>query len=123
MITLTQLNFFLRIHICWLFYICLMQLYSFCATIFLQFKGSTPSVCWNKIYKRIRKVKISSPDCEAEVESERGFESGSDMFGFSHPEVSKLLKVCHMINAAVFFTCDYNYVMVLGYKYYIQELV
>ncbi|CAA3025371.1 histone-lysine N-methyltransferase ATX2-like [Olea europaea subsp. europaea] len=57
-----------------------------------EFKGSTPSVCWNKIYKRIRKVKISSPDCEAEVESERGFESGSDMFGFSHPEVSKLLK-------------------------------
>lgn len=76
-------------------------LYSFCVTS-LQFKGSTPSACWNKIYKRIKKVQISCPDCEAEVEPGRGFESGSDMYSFSHPEVSELIMVCHMNSEAVF---------------------
>lgn len=31
---------------------------------------------------------------EAEVESGQRLESGSDMFGFTHPEVSKMIQVC-----------------------------
>ncbi|KAL2485415.1 Histone-lysine N-methyltransferase ATX2 [Abeliophyllum distichum] len=57
-----------------------------------EFKGSTPSACWNKIYKRIRKMRTRSMDYEAEVESGQRHESGSDMFGFTHPEVSKLIQ-------------------------------
>ncbi|KAA8531168.1 hypothetical protein F0562_005918 [Nyssa sinensis] len=58
-----------------------------------QFKGSSPSACWNKIYKRIRKIQCSTPDgFSAEGGSGRIFESGSDMFGFSNPEVSKLIQ-------------------------------
>ncbi|KDP42889.1 hypothetical protein JCGZ_23831 [Jatropha curcas] len=56
-----------------------------------QIKGSTPSVCWDKIYRRIRKLQ----DCNsnsAEGAVERFYESGSDMFGFSNPEVMKLIK-------------------------------
>ncbi|KAG8369538.1 hypothetical protein BUALT_Bualt14G0023900 [Buddleja alternifolia] len=53
-----------------------------------EFKGSTPSACWNKIYKRIKEVQTSNPDYKAE----QNFESGSYMFGFSHPVVSELIK-------------------------------
>ncbi|CAA3024743.1 histone-lysine N-methyltransferase ATX2-like [Olea europaea subsp. europaea] len=55
-----------------------------------EFKGSTPSACWNKIYKRIRKMRTRS--LEAEVVSGQRLESGSDMFGFTHPEVSKMIQ-------------------------------
>ncbi|KAL3829250.1 hypothetical protein ACJIZ3_018052 [Penstemon smallii] len=53
-----------------------------------EFKGSTPSACWSKIYKRIRTVRINNRDFKAE----ESFESGSYMFGFAHPKVSELIK-------------------------------
>lgn len=56
-----------------------------------QFKGSTPSACWNKIYKRIRKLQNSSDGSHTEEKLE-GSRSGSDMFGFSIPEVAKLIQ-------------------------------
>uniref|UniRef100_A0A1J3GP59 Histone-lysine N-methyltransferase ATX2 n=1 Tax=Noccaea caerulescens TaxID=107243 RepID=A0A1J3GP59_NOCCA len=55
-----------------------------------QFKGDTPSACWKKIYSRIRKIQSASdsPDMLG-----KGLdESGTDMFGFSNPEVDKLLQ-------------------------------
>ncbi|XAR58191.1 Histone-lysine N-methyltransferase [Bertholletia excelsa] len=57
-----------------------------------QFKGSTPSACWNKIYKRIRKAKYKSDGFIAEGDMERTFEPGSKMFGFSNPEVLRLIQ-------------------------------
>ncbi|MCD7457429.1 Mn(2+) transporter atx2 [Datura stramonium] len=61
--------------------------------LFLQFKGSTPSACWNKVYKRMRKTQVDNFDESISGrESERTFGSGSHMFGFSHPEISKLIK-------------------------------
>ncbi|CAN4090750.1 unnamed protein product [Withania somnifera] len=57
-----------------------------------QFKGSTPSACWNKVYKRMRKAQIDSFDESITGrESERTFGSGSHMFGFSHPEILKII--------------------------------
>lgn len=58
-------------------------------TIFRQFKGLTPSACWNKIYNRTRKVH-SSTDSPNVLGDER---NGSDMFGLSNPEVIKLVQV------------------------------
>lgn len=55
-----------------------------------QYIGSTPSACWSKIYKKMRK--IQSDGLKAEARSERVFESGVDMFGFSYPEISKLIE-------------------------------
>ncbi|CAN4120946.1 unnamed protein product [Withania somnifera] len=58
-----------------------------------QFKGSTPSACWNKVYKRMRKAQVDSFDESITGrESERTFGSGSHMFGFSHPEILKIIK-------------------------------
>ncbi|XP_060181088.1 histone-lysine N-methyltransferase ATX2-like [Lycium barbarum] len=58
-----------------------------------QFKGSTPSACWNKVYKRMRKTQVDNFDESVSGgESERTFGSGSHMFGFSHPEILKLIK-------------------------------
>lgn len=58
-----------------------------------QFKGSSPSACWNKVYKRMRKIQVDNFDESiSSRESERTFGSGSHMFGFSHPEISKLIK-------------------------------
>ncbi|KAI9194260.1 hypothetical protein LWI28_004545 [Acer negundo] len=58
-----------------------------------QFEGSTPSACWNKIFKKIRKRHHNSSDgFSAEGGLERSYGSGSDMFGFSNPEVVKLLQ-------------------------------
>ncbi|XP_038884706.1 histone-lysine N-methyltransferase ATX2-like [Benincasa hispida] len=56
-----------------------------------QFKGSSPSACWNKIYKRMRKVQHIS-DAAAESKGEFVYKSGSDMFGFSNPDVKKLIQ-------------------------------
>ncbi|KAF8108700.1 hypothetical protein N665_0104s0026 [Sinapis alba] len=53
-----------------------------------QFKGLTPSACWNKIYNRTRKVH-SATDGPNVLEDEL---NGSDMFGLSNPEVIKLLQ-------------------------------
>jgi hypothetical protein len=61
----------------------------------VQFKGSTPSDCWDKIYKRIRKIQTSGSDCSGAEGGERIYKSGSDMFGFSNPEVVKLIQVYH----------------------------
>lgn len=62
--------------------------------LFGQFEGSTPSACWNKIFKKIRKTHHNSSDgFSAEGGLERSYGSGSDMFGFSNPEVMKLLQV------------------------------
>ncbi|OVA05105.1 PWWP domain [Macleaya cordata] len=58
-----------------------------------QFKGSTPSACWNKIYKGLRK---SQDDLSNGLNAEGGVmgieESGSHMFGFSNAKVKKLIK-------------------------------
>lgn len=76
-----------------------MQLYLifnllFFFLFFSQFKGSTPSACWNKIYKRIRNIQNSAPDgSNAEGRSEAVFKSGSEMFGFTNTEVMKLIQV------------------------------
>ncbi|XP_047981760.1 histone-lysine N-methyltransferase ATX2-like isoform X2 [Salvia hispanica] len=53
-----------------------------------EFNGPTPSACWNKIYKKIRIMQIRNKDCKADQK----FSSGSYMFGFSHPKVSRLIK-------------------------------
>ncbi|XP_042065047.1 histone-lysine N-methyltransferase ATX2-like [Salvia splendens] len=53
-----------------------------------EFNGPTPSACWNKIYKKIRIMQIRNKDCKADQK----LSSGSYMFGFSHPKVSRLIK-------------------------------
>lgn len=65
--------------------------------LFFQFSGPTPSACWSKIYKKMRK--IQSDGLKAEARSERVFESGVDMFGFSYPEISKLIEVSKFITS------------------------
>ncbi|KAJ8774382.1 hypothetical protein K2173_011631 [Erythroxylum novogranatense] len=58
-----------------------------------QIKGSTPSGCWNKIYKRMKKLQNgTSNSINAENGVESIYESGSGMFGFSNPQVIKLIK-------------------------------
>lgn len=58
-------------------------------TFFWQFKGLTPSACWNKVYNRTRKVQ-SATDSPNVLGDEL---NGSDMFGLSNPEVIKLVQV------------------------------
>ncbi|KAL0897204.1 hypothetical protein Bca101_081165 [Brassica carinata] len=53
-----------------------------------QFKGPTPSACWNKIYNRTRKVQ-NATDSPNVLGDEL---NGSDMFGLSNPEVIKLVQ-------------------------------
>lgn len=55
-----------------------------------QFKGDTPSACWNKIYTRIKKIQSASDS--PDMLGEGLHESGTDMFGFSNPEVDKLVQ-------------------------------
>lgn len=58
-----------------------------------QFKGSTPTACWNKIYRRIRRIGgLGSDGCTTGDGLEKLHSSGSHMFGFSIPEVSKIIK-------------------------------
>ncbi|KAJ6956317.1 histone-lysine N-methyltransferase ATX2-like [Populus alba x Populus x berolinensis] len=58
-----------------------------------EINGSTPDACWDKIYRKIRKMQDgNSNGFGAESVGERKLKSGSDMFGFSNPEVIKLLK-------------------------------
>lgn len=66
--------------------------------VWLQFNGNTPSACWSEVYKRIKKMEEdASGGTVSEGVVEKGYESGSDMFGFSNPEVVKLIKVCYLI--------------------------
>ncbi|CAM8918089.1 unnamed protein product [Rhodiola kirilowii] len=56
------------------------------------FKGATPSACWNKIYKRIRKLQHNT---SADNGTEGGTElctPGCEMFGFSDPTIFKLIQ-------------------------------
>ncbi|KAH1047126.1 hypothetical protein J1N35_037910 [Gossypium stocksii] len=55
-----------------------------------KFEGPDPSACWNMIYERIRKRQNDSSDCK--TGKGRLFEPGADMFGFSNPEVTKLIQ-------------------------------
>ncbi|KAL1323025.1 hypothetical protein HN51_068043 [Arachis hypogaea] len=58
-----------------------------------QFNNHTPSACWNQIYQRINKLeKDGSEASVAEDRVESGYESGTGMFGFSNPEVAKLIQ-------------------------------
>jgi len=64
----------------------------------VQFNGNTPSACWSEVFKKIKKMeKNASEGTLAEGGVEKGYESGSDMFGFSNPKVLKLIKVCSLI--------------------------
>ncbi|GAB4858033.1 Mn(2+) transporter atx2 [Ancistrocladus abbreviatus] len=55
-----------------------------------QFKGPSPDICWEKIFKRLRKMQNDSSSREdgAEITDE----SGSKMFGLTNPEVLKLIQ-------------------------------
>lgn len=65
---------------------------------FLQIKGSTPAACWDKIYRKIRKMQDgTSNGFSTEGGVGRILKSGSEMFGFSNPEVIKLIKVCILV--------------------------
>ncbi|KAG5016851.1 hypothetical protein JHK82_022496 [Glycine max] len=58
-----------------------------------QFNGYTPSASWNEVYEKIKKMeKDASEGTVAEGGEEKGYESGSDMFGFSNPKVLKLIQ-------------------------------
>lgn len=71
---------------------------SFFFFFFLQIKGSTPAACWDKIYRKIRKMQDSTSNgFSTEGGVGRILKSGSEMFGFSNPEVIKLIKVCILV--------------------------
>ncbi|GMH29110.1 hypothetical protein Nepgr_030953 [Nepenthes gracilis] len=55
-----------------------------------QFKGPTPETCWNKIFKRMRKMQNGSS--WAVDGAEVIHKSGSEMFGFTNPEVLTLIQ-------------------------------
>ncbi|KAK9141113.1 hypothetical protein Scep_010794 [Stephania cephalantha] len=58
-----------------------------------KFTGSTPSACWNKIYKRIRKKRGStSSACHTKGRIESFEKSGSYMFGFTNRKISNLIQ-------------------------------
>ncbi|KAF9688319.1 hypothetical protein SADUNF_Sadunf02G0185100 [Salix dunnii] len=58
-----------------------------------EINGSTPDACWDKIYKKIRKMQNgTSNGFSGQSGGGRKLKSGSDMFGFSNPEVIKLIK-------------------------------
>ncbi|KAG9447430.1 hypothetical protein H6P81_013558 [Aristolochia fimbriata] len=59
----------------------------------LKIIGSTPSVCWKKIYKKIDAYKdLSNESHTKEGEMSRRHKSGSYMFGFSIRKISKLIQ-------------------------------
>jgi hypothetical protein len=71
---------------------------SFLIFFFWQIKGSTPAACWDKIYRKIRKMQDgTSNGFSTEGGVGRILKSGSEMFGFSNPEVIKLIKVCILV--------------------------
>ncbi|RVW36050.1 hypothetical protein CK203_112719 [Vitis vinifera] len=69
---------------------CLLLITSF----FFQFQGSTPSSCWNKIFRRIRKMQNSASDgSSAEGGAEKLNESGFDMLAFPILRFSDLYRL------------------------------
>ncbi|XP_058102565.1 histone-lysine N-methyltransferase TRX1-like isoform X2 [Magnolia sinica] len=58
-----------------------------------QIDGSSPSVCWKKIYRKIDKIQNNlSNGCKAENGGSRLQKPGSYMFGFSIRKISKLIQ-------------------------------
>ncbi|KAG8481266.1 hypothetical protein CXB51_026028 [Gossypium anomalum] len=72
------------------FFVCANKLVLHILLELSKFEGPDPSACWNMIYERIRKRQNDSSDCKAG--KGRLFEPGADMFGFSNPEVTKLIQ-------------------------------
>ncbi|KAI4369781.1 hypothetical protein MLD38_018186 [Melastoma candidum] len=58
-----------------------------------QFNGPSPSACWDKIYKKLKKAYSNMPNGRsAEDAHENMCKPGSDMFGFSNHKVMKLIQ-------------------------------
>ncbi|KAF6145841.1 hypothetical protein GIB67_028836 [Kingdonia uniflora] len=73
-----------------------------------EFKGSTPAACWDKIYRRIRKMlRNSSNGLHGEGQADILGKSGSHMFGFSNPKVFKLIQeLSYCRSSSVHSTCN-----------------
>ncbi|KAM3256325.1 hypothetical protein ACQJBY_049050 [Aegilops geniculata] len=55
----------------------------------LQIDGSTPNACWKEIYCRIKQKQCN---VASELEGNVCQRSGSDMFGFSNPQIRQLIQ-------------------------------
>ncbi|VAI30921.1 unnamed protein product [Triticum turgidum subsp. durum] len=55
----------------------------------LQIDGSTPNACWKEIYCRIKEKQCNAA---SELEGNVCQRSGSDMFGFSNPQIRQLIQ-------------------------------
>uniref|UniRef100_A0A8R7UI00 Histone-lysine N-methyltransferase n=1 Tax=Triticum urartu TaxID=4572 RepID=A0A8R7UI00_TRIUA len=55
----------------------------------LQIDGSTPNACWKEIYCRIKEKQCN---VTSELEGNVCQRSGSDMFGFSNPQIRQLIQ-------------------------------
>lgn len=55
----------------------------------LQSDGATPNACWKEIYCRIKEKQC---DAASELEGNVCQRSGSDMFGFSNPQIKQLIQ-------------------------------
>ncbi|CAM0950725.1 unnamed protein product [Alopecurus aequalis] len=55
----------------------------------LQIDGSTPNTCWKEIYCRIKEKQCNAT---SELEGNVCQRSGSDMFGFSNPQIRQLIQ-------------------------------
>ena len=55
-----------------------------------QIDGSTPNACWKEIYCRIKEKQCNAA---SELEGNVCQRSGSDMFGFSNPQIRQLIQV------------------------------
>ncbi|EMS62500.1 Histone-lysine N-methyltransferase ATX2 [Triticum urartu] len=60
----------------------------------LQIDGSTPNACWKEIYCRIKEKQCN---VTSELEGNVCQRSGSDMFGFSNPQIRQLIQYYIMI--------------------------
>ncbi|KAL1808010.1 hypothetical protein DCAR_0727409 [Daucus carota subsp. sativus] len=59
-----------------------------------KFEGSTSTFCWDKIYRRIRKMHSRGNDAlKVAGVLKSTIRSGPAMFGFSHPEILKIMQV------------------------------
>ncbi|XP_074322612.1 histone-lysine N-methyltransferase ATX2-like isoform X2 [Apium graveolens] len=59
-----------------------------------KFEGSTSSFCWDKIFRRIRKMHSRGNNAlKVAGVSKSIIRSGPAMFGFSHPEILKIMQV------------------------------
>ena len=64
-----------------------------------QIDGSTPNACWKEIYCRIKEKQCNAA---SELEGNVCQRSGSDMFGFSNPQIRQLIQVFKQIAFMVF---------------------